>query len=119
MKLTCAKHTVAAVLVLGLLATGIHAQQRGEMGGKLPAKPAAAESSPAGARAPDTMPELTESERLLLERIDRLERRLAELESRTAAGPPALSGSPQPASAGTALNAANLKKGESEPPAAD
>ncbi|HET9529834.1 MAG TPA: porin [Blastocatellia bacterium] len=81
MKITLAKYTITAILTLTLFSTATLAQQSSE----IKPKQASATAAP-GTPAPTTSitpSEMTERERLLLDRIEKLERRLAEIESRT------------------------------------
>jgi hypothetical protein len=94
MKITLAKSTLTAILTLTLFSTATLAQQASEV---KPKQASATVAPGTSAPAPTTTPsEMTERERLLLDRIEKLERRLAEIESRTPPSAPAAS-APQPA----------------------
>ncbi len=80
MKATFTKNIIAAIISVTLFSAGALAQQAGEMR----AKPtnAAGVSSATVPSAAGASSESTERERVLVDRIEKLERRLAELESR-------------------------------------
>ena len=81
MKSTRTKHTMAAIISVLIVSGGVLAQQVSE----IPPKSAEARTAPGGAAQPaaDASSELTERERMLVDRIEKLERRLAALESRS------------------------------------
>jgi len=109
---------VVAVVFSALVAGNSMAQQMAgnktkQVAAVAPGTTSAASTAVSGNASDNNKPsELSERERMLLDRIDKLEQRLADLESRSSAKP---SGAVQPASANIASSSQPTKPGEVKP----